>query len=526
MMKSVQTLLGMDIAASRREFLRGSIGAGLLMAGLGSARAQTEQTGTPVKGGHLKIGLDGGATTDSLDPATYISAFAFCLSRSFGDHLVVSDPVTGMPIPSLAESWESSDNARTWTFRIRNDVEFHNGKKLTIDDVVKTLQRHSDDKSRSGALGFLKSIASIEGHGNELVVKLAESNVDLPLIFTAYHLVIQPNGGYDNPAEGIGTGPYKLVSFEPGVRALFEKNPKDWRDRGYVDSFEIIVMNDVTARIAAISAGRVHFINAVSAKTVPLLKRAPGLQILNTPSRGHYTLPMMCDKAPFDNNDLRLALKYAIDRQAILDKVLGGYGTIGNDFPINATYPYFPANIEQRAYDSDKAAFHFKKSGHDGPIVLRTSEGTFPGAVDAALLFQESARKAGIQIDVKREPADGYWTNVWRVAPFCLSYFGSRLSQDLMYSTEHISDSPSNETNFKRPDFDKLIKEARVESDENKRKELYHAAAVMVRDEGGSIIPVFNNNLNAATGKLKGYVHDVGNDLSNGYIASRVWIEA
>lgn len=516
----------MDLAASRRDFLKGSLGAGLLLgSGLGTAWAQTEQAGTPVKGGHLKLGLDGGSSTDSLDPATYVSAIAFCLARSFGDHLVASDPATGKPVPSIAESWDSADNAKTWTFKIRNDVEFHNGKKLTVDDVVKTLQRHSDAKSRSGALGFLKSIVSIDGHGNDLVVKLSESNVDLPLIFTAYHLVIQPNGGNDNPNEGVGTGPYKLVSFEPGVRALFEKNKNDWRERGYVDSFEIIVMNDATARIAAISAGRVHFINSVSAKTVPLLQRAPGLQILNSPGRGHYTLPMHVDTAPFDSNDLRLALKYAIDREALLQTVLGGYGTIGNDFPINATYPYFP-EIEQRAYDPDKAAFHFKKSGHDGPILLRTSDGTYAGAVDAALLYQESAKKAGITIDVKREPADGYWTNVWRVAPFCMSFYGSRLSQDLMYSTEHISDSPANETNFKRPDFDKLIKEARVQADEAKRKELYHAAAVMVRDEGGSIIPVFNNNLNAAAKGVKGYVHDVGNDLSNGYVASRLWIEA
>ncbi|KSV74467.1 hypothetical protein N182_27890 [Sinorhizobium sp. GL2] len=525
MKNAKQSLFGMDMSVSRRDFLKSSIGAGLILSGVSVARAQSSDQGSPVRGGHLKLGINGGAATDSLDPATFISAFAFCLARTMGDTLVVSDPGSGTPRPSIAESWVSTDRARNWTFRIRNDVTFHNGKKLTVDDVVKTLQRHLDAKSRSAALGLLASVASVEGHGNELVVTLAESNVDLPLIFTSPYLMMQPSGGLDNPAAGVGTGPYKLVSFEPGVRALFEKNRNDWQQRGYVDSVEVIAMNDATARIAAVSAGRVHFVNAVSAKTVPLLQRAAGVQILNSTSRGHYTLPMMVDKAPFDNNDLRLALKYAIDREAILETVLGGYGTIGNDFPINDSYPYFPAEIEQRTYDPDKAAFHFKKSGHDGPIVLRTSDGTFPGAVEAAALYQQTAQKAGIQIDIKREPADGYWTNVWRVAPFSMSYYGSRLSQDLMYSTENLSGSPANETNFKRPDFDKLIKDARVEADEAKRKELYRAAALMVRDEGGSIIPVFNNNLNAATANLKGYVHDVGNDLSNGYVASRVWLE-
>lgn len=518
-------LIGLDLAANRRDFLKGTIGAGLLLGGLAGA-AHAQAAATPKKGGTLKLGIDGAATTDTLDPAKVIGAFAFLVARTIGDTLVASDPATGKALPGIASSWESSNQSRDWVFKIRNDITFHNGKKLTSEDCAQTIRRHMKEESGSAARGMIASVETVEAKGDELHVKLSESNVDLPLVFTIHVLMIQPNGGMDNPAEGIGTGAYKLVSFEPGVRAVFEKNANDWQDRGHVDSVEMIAMNDATARIAAISAGRVHFINAVSPKTVTLLKRAQNVAILNSPSRGHYTLPMLVDTAPFDNNDLRLALKYAIDREAMLQTTLGGFGTVGNDFPINATYPYFPADIEQRAYDPDKAAFHFKKSGHDGPVVLRTSDGTFPGAVDAAILYQENAKKAGIRIEVKREPADGYWNNIWRKAPFCMSYYGSRLTQDLMYATEHLSDSPANETNFRRPEFDKLIKEARVVEDEAKRAELYRAAALMVRDEGGSIIPVFNNNINAAASALKGYVDDVGNDMSNGYVASRVWLEA
>src|SRR3546814_5056829 len=97
------------------------------------------------------------------------------------------------------------------------------------------------------------------------------------------HLVIQPNGGVDDPNAGIGTGPYKVASFEPGVRVTFEKNTNDWRDdRGYVESVEIVVINDATARTAALSSGQVHFINRVDPKTVDLLKRGPNVSILNT----------------------------------------------------------------------------------------------------------------------------------------------------------------------------------------------------------------------------------------------------
>ncbi len=110
---------------------------------------------------------------------------------------------------------------------------------------------------------MLRSIKTVEDQGGDLVVTLTEGNADLPLILSDYHLIVQPNGGFDNPDAAIGTGPYKLTSYQAGVRATFEKNADDWRDdRGFVDSVELIVMNDTTARIAALSSGQVHFINA------------------------------------------------------------------------------------------------------------------------------------------------------------------------------------------------------------------------------------------------------------------------
>lgn len=512
---------------SRRGFLAGTAALGLTAGLGGTLTAKDAQAQEPKHGGHLKLGLKGGATTDSLDPAAYSGSVSFVIGHLWGDTLVESDPKTGAPLAALAESWEPSADASQWTFKIRSDVSFHDGSKLTVADVVATLKRHADEGSKSGALGLMRSIKTIEEKGGALVLTLTEGNADLPLLLTDYHLIIQPRGGVDNPASPIGTGPYKLASYEAGLRATFEKNAVDWRsDRGFVDSVEIIVMNDTTARIAALSSGQVHFINNIDPKTVPLLKRAPRVEILRTAGKGFYSFLMHCDTAPFDNNDLRLALKYAVDRQAILDRVLGGFGTLGNDYPVNGNYALAPEGIEQRAYDPDKAAFHFKKSGHDRPILLRTSDAAFPGAADAAVLFQESARKAGIELEVRREPEDGYWTNVWNVQPFCASYWGGRPTQDSRYSTSYLSTAEWNDTRFKREDFDKLLLQARSELDDAKRKEKYHSMAMTVRDEGGLILPVFNDYVNAASASLKGFVDDIGNDLSNGYVASRVWFDS
>jgi peptide/nickel transport system substrate-binding protein len=516
-------LTGID----RRQFLGGTAALGILAATGASLKAGDAFAQEPKRGGHLKLGLEGGAAADTLDPAGYSASVSFVIGRTWGDTLVESHPETGAAVPALAESWEASPDAVVWTFKMRKGVEFHDGRPFSTADAIATLKRHSDSASKSGALGLLGSIKSIEDKAGDLVITLNEGNADLPLILSDYHLVIQPAGGVDNPNAAIGTGPFKLTSYEAGVRSTFEKNANDWRDdRGFVDSVEIVVMNDTTARIAALSSGQVHFISGVEPKTVELLKRAPTVEILRTSGKGFYSFLMHCDTAPFDNNDLRLALKYAVDRQEILDRVLSGYGTLGNDYPVNAAYALAPEGIEQRAYDPEKAAFHYKKSGHSGPVLLRTAETAFPGAVDAAILFQQSAKQAGIEIDVKREPDDGYWTNVWNAQPFAASYWGGRPTQDSRYSTSYLSNAEWNDTRFKRPEFDKMVLEARAELDEAKRKDLYGRMALMVRDEGGLILPVFNDYLNACSKQLKGYVHDTGNDMSNGYLASRVWLDA
>ncbi len=513
---------------NRRDFLGRAAALGIA-APLASQLLASTARATPRKGGHFIMGLNGGASTDSLDPAAAASTVMHNVNFGWGEALVITDPNDGTAKPWLAESWEASDDARTWAFTIRKGITFHNGKEMTVDDVVATLKRHSDENSKSGALGIMKSMGNDFGaDGNRLVIRLEAGNADLPYLLSDYHLLIQPNGGVDNPAAGIGTGPYRVEVNEPGVRHVLTRNPDYWSDDGgWFDSFEVLVINDATARMAALTTGKVHAINRVDPKTIDLLKRAPNIKINNVSGRGHYVFIMHVDTPPFADNHLRLALKYAIDRKEMLDKILRGYGSIGNDFPINAAYAYFPDTIPQREFDLDKAAFHYKKSGHDGsPIVLRTSNAAFNGAEDAAVLFQQTCAKAGIPLEVKREPADGYWSNVWNVKPFCASYWGGRPTQDQMYTVAYYSKADWNDTRWKRPDFDKLLFEARAELDPTRRKELYTEMAQMLRDEGGLILPMFNDFIDASTVKLEGQLVDPSQPMSNGMIARRAWFAA
>lgn len=511
---------------NRRDFLGRAAALGVGATFANSLLTKAGYAQEPVRGGILKAGMQGGESTNSLDPASWQSQVPYKFGRQWGEQLVQLS-ASGEVEPCIAEEFGASSDAKVWTFKIRQGVEFHNGKTVTAEDVVATMERHSDENSKSGALGLMGGIESIKASGNEVIFTLSEANADLPYLLDDYHLMIQPNGGKDNPTEGVGTGPYKIAVNEPGVRHVGEKFANYWRDdRGFADQIEIIVINDATARTSALQGGQVHMINRVEPKIVDLISRVPGVTIQNVAGKGHYVFIAHCNTAPFDNNDLRLALKYALNRQEMVDKILHGYGSVGNDTPINSSYPLFSDDIPQREYDPEKAAFHFKKSGHDGPILLRTSDVAFPSAVDAAQLYQQSAAAAGITIDVRREPGDGYWAEVWNVQPFSASYWGGRPTQDQMFATAYASDADWNDTRFFREDFDKMLMAARSELDNDKRRAIYRDMSVILNEEGGVIVPMFNDFIDATGPKVGGWVPDGNQEMMGGYALSKCWLNS
>ncbi|WP_027053605.1 ABC transporter substrate-binding protein [Mesorhizobium erdmanii] len=509
---------------SRREFLGRAAALGVSAAFANNLLATAARAEGPVKGGLLKAGLQGGAATDNLDPATMTDAFQFIASRQWGETIVELDADRKVQ-PALAEEWGSSKEAKVWTFKIRKGAQFHNGKEMTPADVLATIERHADVNSKSAAFPLLQGIDKIAVDGQNVVFTLKDPNAEFPFIITAHQVVVQPNGGKDNPTAGIGTGPYKVTVNDAGIRLGGERFGGYWRDdRGFADQIEIVVINDGTARNSALQSGQVHMINRVDPKVVELLKRFPAITIRNASSRGHYLFSCQCDTTPFDNNDLRLALKYAIDREEMVQKILGGYGSVGNDTPISKTYPLF-TEMEQRKYDPDKAAFHYKKSGHSGSVLLHTSDVGFPGAVEAAQLYQASAAKAGITIEVKRDPGDSYWSEFDKM-PFKASYFGGRPTQDMTYSLEYQSKAPWNEFHFFNEKFDQMLVQARGELDADKRKKLYSDMGQIVRDEGGAILPMFNDFIDATGPQVGGWATDGNQELMGGYALSKCWLQS
>ncbi len=483
---------------------------------------------TPKKGGRLRVGRGHGSTTDSLDPATTENDMTVQVSNGYANCLteVGND---GALTPELAESF-ASDDAKTWVFKLRDGVEFHNGKTLTADDVIATFNYHRGEESKSAAKGLLDPIKELRKDGdNTVVVELENANADFPFIVSDYHLIILPStDGKVDPVAGIGTGGYKLDKFEPGVRADLSKNANYWKSgRAHFDEVEILSLVDTAARQNAIMNGDVDVIDRVDPKTVALLARVPSLDILEVTGTLHYTFPMRLDSPPFDNYDLRMALKHAINRQEMVDKVLLGHGVRGNDHPISIANPFHATELPQREYDPDKARHHFEKSGVTGPLQLSASDAAFSGAVDAAQLIKASAEVAGISIDIVREPKDGYWSNVWNKKGWCACYWSGRPTEDWMFSSAYVDSTEWNDTAWKTTDsakkFNQLVIEARAELDEQKRGELYFECQKLINDDGGAIVPMFANHIMAVS---KAVAHDetvAGNWALDGEKAMERW---
>jgi peptide/nickel transport system substrate-binding protein len=206
----------------------------------------------------------------------------------------------------------------------------------------------------------------------------------------------------------------------------------------------------------------------------------------------HYTFAMSTNQDPYTDRNVRLALKYAVNREELVEKILFGYGAVGNDHPIGRGQQFHNDALEQTSYDPDRARFHLREAGLDTlAVTLSAADAAFPGAVDAAVLFQAAANGADITIDVDRVPNDGYWSNVWMQEPFTAVYWGGRPTEDAMFQTAYAAGVAWNDTFWDNARFNELLLAARAELDQAKRREMYYEMQAILNQDGGAIIPMF-----------------------------------
>ncbi len=524
---STRMLDALQRGASRRDVLamlmaggmQATLAGGLSMLGLSAHAA------TPKRGGRIRVAGATAAITDTLDPAKMSNQTDYSRGTMVYNGLTSLDGSL-TPQPALAESFDTKD-AKTWVFKLRKDVKFHDGKALTPADVVFSVMRHKDAATASKAKALADQIDTVKASGaNEVTVSLSAPNADLPVILGTFHFMIVKDGTTDF-STGIGTGPYKLKEFKPGVRSIVVRNEGYWKPgKPYLDEVEFVGIGDEGARVNALLSGDLDLAASVNPRSVDRIKGTPGFGVFSTQSGQYSDLIMRKDVGPGTNPDFILAMKYLMDREQMRKSIALGHAVLGNDQPIDPTNRFYFAGLPQRAFDLDKAKFHLKKSGIGEAAVPVVASPAALYSVEMALVMQQSAQKIGLNLDVKRMPADGYWANHWLNSPVGFGNVNPRPSADTLLTLFYKSDAAWNESRFKNEKFDQLLIASRAETDAAKRKQQYADMQVMIHEQAGTSIPLFLASLDGHSAKLKGLAPIPLGGLMGYSFAEHVWLDA
>ncbi len=513
--------------ATRRDVMSWLMAAGMGVASAGSVASYATRAlaETAKKGGRLRVAGAGTSTADTVDPAKQSFSTDYARCNMFYNGLTSLDGKLA-PQLALAESIEN-DKATVWTIKLRKDVTFHDGKKLTADDVVYSLNRHKDPAVGSKAKSLADQITAVKATGpNEAQITLSAPNADLPVVLGTFHFLIVKDGTTDF-STAVGTGPYRCQEFKPGVRSIAVRNDGYWKPgQPYLDEIEFIGIPDESARVNALLSGDVHMIAAVNARSAGRISSTPGYQIHETKSGNYTDLVMRVDTAPTQNADFVLAMKYLFDREQMRSAIVRGFAVLGNDNPIDPTNRFYNSELPQRPYDLDKAKFHFQKAGIGNTAVPITVSPAADNSVEMALLLQQAGQKIGLNLDIQRVPADGYWTNHWMKHPLGFGNINPRPSADILFTLFFKSDAAWNECGWKNAKFDQLLAAARAETDEAKRKQMYWDMQTIVHEGSGIGIPMFLSLIDGLSSKVKGLGSIPLGGLMGYNFAENVWLEA
>lgn len=513
--------------ANRRDVMRMLAAGGMAAATAGGifGAAHEAAAQTPRRGGRIRVAGTSTSTADTLDPAKQSLSTDYARCNMFYNGLTTLDGSL-TPQPALAVSWEN-EGARVWTFKLRRGVEFHDGKPLTAEDVVYSLSRHKDaavaSRARSLAMPMTEIVASAP---DEVRITLDTPNADLPVVLGTFHFHIIKAGTTDF-ATAIGTGPYRCREFQPGVRSISQRNPNYWQEgKPYLDEVEFIGIADEQARVNALLSGDIQLCGGIDPRSVRRIQQTQGYAVFETKS-GYYTdLVIRLDQTPGSNPDFVLAMKHLFDRQQMRTAILRNYGVLGNDQPIDPTNRFFFPGLPQRPFDLDRARHHFQRSGVGGTTLPVVCSPAAPNSIDMAQVMQQTGQRIGLNLEVRRVPSDGYWSNHWFKHPLSFGSVNPRPSADILMTLFFRSDAAWNESAWRNPQFDQLLMAARGETDEAKRRQMYADMQVMIHNESGIGIPVFQSLLDGHAARLKGLGAIPLGGMMGYDFAQHVWLES
>lgn len=459
----------------------------------------------PRRGGRLRVGMVGGGSSEQLTPINGTGGeITIARWHCLYERLVDFKP-DGSLTNQLASEFSHNADGTLWKIKILPGVKFHDGSVLTAHDVVYSMRYVLNPKNNAAARSQISFInpAGIRALDNSTVeIRLDQPYAIMPTAVSSRALWIFKEGTTNFTVPN-GTGPFKYKSFTPGERSVFVRHPEyHIPGRPYLDEVEIISISDPTTRVNALNAGQIDALGYLDPKLVAVIAANPSLRLLQHDGGGYSCQFMQVDKPPFTDNRVRQALRYMIDRPAILQRALLGYGLLGNDLPCPFD-PDYAREIPQRPYDPEKARHLLKQAGKEGLTVSLYTGDAAPGMLDSSIIMAEQAKKVGVTLTIDKVPADQYWSVRYLKTPFETTNWGQRPFVSQIAQAYNIN-SPENETNWKRPSFDALTARAIRTLDPAKRHALWVEAQRILWNEGGYIIWGFLRYIDATTSRVHG----------------------
>ncbi len=525
---------------TRRELLvRGSVlglsltTLGSLLAACGGSTAASSSPSTaasvaPKAGGTLRVAMV--PPTSGLDPVVMYDAGAIATVQQVCEYLIwVENDLSLRPV--LAESWSPDASAKTWTFKLRQNVTFSNGQPFTADDVVATFKRLTDPKAGSSALSNFQGILSSAGvrkvDASTVEFGLDRAFVDFPYLVssTNYDAVILPsNYAGDFQKNPVGTGPFVMTSFTAQQNAKFKKNPTYWqKGLPYLDGLAFTYAND-QAQTLDLQSGSQDLQLSTPYQGSQALLSDPAIKIASTPSTQMREVQMRVDKAPFDKKEFRQAIAYSLDRPALLKGLFAGKGTLGNDNVFSPLYP-IGVSIPQRAQDYAKAKQLLTTAGLPSGTTVTLVAEQYLEIPQYATLIQSMCKPAGIDVKIEIQSQTQYYgkdqSAPWLTVPFGITDWAGRAVPSQFFLPMLTSNGVYNSSHWKNPQFDSLAKQYDATIDVASRRQIGVQMATLETDETPVIIAYWIETLRAMSNKVHNVKADGSEflDLATAFIA-------
>lgn len=513
-----------SLPISRRALLR-STAFTTLAFGLASFAPGVFAQGTPTKGGILRVSVN--ARVDSINPMK---------PKSSAGHMIVELLYSGLTRidtdltaqPDLAESWTPNADASSFTFTLRENAKFHSGAPVTANDVVATITAILNKDNASPGRTQIGPITKVEAaDARNVVFTLDGSFADLPVALGSVFAKIISAEALSGDLAALdmtpaGSGPFTLTEFDPGRVISVRRNP-DYYDpkRPYLDGIDQFLYPDSTGEVAALVNKETDLLLEANPTSFARLSETPGIVGERVATGNFLNLVLRVDQKPFDDIRVRQALALALDRQALVDVVLEGYGRPADDSIIAPEANLYTAP-KKAVYDPEKAKALLTEAGHpNGLDVVLYAAAVPPLRTTLAVAVKEFAAQAGFNIEVKTVPMDEYLANVFRKANFYVGSWNMGPTQDYWYNTLLTTNGALADTGWSNASFDEAIAAARRTVDAAERTALYAKAQDIATTELPYIVPFFLDRLAARADYVEGLqLHP----LNQPYQLDRVWL--